>query len=144
MEPFEDSAKLLPVRLNACEFKQFFLTVHVPKTAGRRIQGNCDRIIKRQKTRETFPYRLRVLPFELPAPKPYFDLKHEFIASIMGGTSLSGMKEMSTVTRNLQTEIHPRIPDKPEETTVYSIRAWIRMKRNFALLKELASRSNPS
>lgn len=93
-EPFEDAEKLQPVALRAGEFKQFFLTVHVPKAQKPGVYTGSVTIMEADRKLADIPIHVRVLPFELPLPRPYFDLKHDFVVSIMGGTSLSGMKTL--------------------------------------------------
>ena len=78
VEPVSDAEKLLPVRLHSGEFKQFWLTVHVPEnTAPGLYSGN---IVLSAEGKETarIPVRLRVLPFVLPDPKTNYDLSADF------------------------------------------------------------------
>lgn len=136
IEPFEDSTKLLPVTLNAGEFKQFFLTVHVPKSQPEGIYKGTVTVSESGKKLADIPVSLRVLPFELPAPKPYFDLKHEFIASIMGGTSLSDMKSMFNGDEKLAKQKYREYLINQKNHGIF-YPCVDQDEENFALLKEL-------
>lgn len=94
-DSFEDADTLQPISLKAGEFKQIFLTVHVPaKQAPGVYRGNVS-VRKDGKVIADVPLRLRVLPFELPLPKTYFDLDRDFIISFMGGVnSLDEMEKL--------------------------------------------------
>lgn len=89
---FEDAETLQPVELKRGQFKQFFLTVNVPadQAAGvykGEITVNAPSM---KKIDVKIPVVVRVLPFVLPMPKAYRELERPFIASMMGGFSLSG------------------------------------------------------
>ena len=90
---FQDADELQPVDLKAGEFKQFFLTVHVP--AGQKggiYSGFVEVAASDGKLLTEIPVRVRVLPFDLPMPKAYRELDRPFLSSMMGGGS--SMEEM--------------------------------------------------
>ena len=78
---FADADTLQPVTLNAGEFKQFFLTAHVPADA---VPGTYQgEVVLSQGKREIgkIPVILKVLPFTLPSPKSYFDLEKDYLTA---------------------------------------------------------------
>ncbi len=79
-EPFADATTLQPVELKAGQFKQFWLTAHVPKNA---VSGTYRGKIQLTKTGEKIAeisVALRILPFELPAPKSFNN--REFLVTL--------------------------------------------------------------
>ncbi len=90
-EPFEDAKTLQPVALKKDEFKQFFATVHVPKGQKPGVYKGMIAVADGGTHLFDIPVAIRVLPFELPKARTYFDLDREMIISFMGGISLSKM-----------------------------------------------------
>lgn len=89
-EPVADSRKLLPVRLTAGEAKQFWITVRPPSDAAAgqysgKIGLTADGISVGELT-----LNLRVLPFQLPLPRTYYDLEREFYTGIYNHCSIAG------------------------------------------------------
>ncbi|OGV53228.1 MAG: hypothetical protein A2X49_12580 [Lentisphaerae bacterium GWF2_52_8] len=81
-EPFADSPKFMPVKFDTGEFKQFWLTISVPvKSSPGFYSGKISFNAAGEKI-VPLDLNLRVLPFELPAPKTYYDLKSDFIVSM--------------------------------------------------------------
>jgi hypothetical protein len=142
MENFEDAPAMLPVALKAGEFKQFFLTAHVPTNQPDGVYKGTVKVTDGGKVLADIPVTLRVLPFALPLPRPYFDLKRDLIVSVMGGTTLSGMEKLFGGDEKLALEkfrqylvnqrnhgiFHPCVDQDAE---------------NFALLKELGFPTKP-
>ena len=80
----KDAETLQPVVLNPDEFKQFFVTVGVPGDARDGIYtGELD-LLAEGRVIGSVPVRLRVLPFELPQPKTYYDQAKPFYLSLYG------------------------------------------------------------
>lgn len=77
-EPVNDAATLQPVALRAGEFKQFFVTVHVPKDTAPGLYKGTLALTADGKAAGSIPVRLRVLPHVLPKPKTYYDLDADF------------------------------------------------------------------
>lgn len=92
LEPFADAKTLQPVSLVAGEFKQFFATVHVPADKPEEVYSGAISVRRAGKDLVSIPLVVRVLPFELPLARPYFDLDRDFIISMMGGTTLSRLE----------------------------------------------------
>jgi len=70
--------------LNPDEFKQFFVTVGVPREARDGIYtGNLD-LLAEGRVIGSIPVRLRVLPFNLPGPKTYYNQAKNFYVSLYG------------------------------------------------------------
>ncbi|QTH43899.1 hypothetical protein J4772_05660 [Cohnella sp. LGH] len=80
--PFEDSPTLLPIELKQGESKQMWLTTNVPKeTPGGIYTGTID-IVADGVPAGQLTLKIRVLPFELPSPKTYYDLDKDFYTMI--------------------------------------------------------------
>ena len=76
--PVADAKTLQPFRLEAGAFKQFWVTVKIPKDAAPGIYTGNLELSGAGVTAGTIPFVVRVLPFELPAPATYYDLNREF------------------------------------------------------------------
>lgn len=83
----KDADALRPVVLNKNEFKQFFATVGVPKNAADGIYTGKIEMTADGKSIGSIPVRLRVLPFELPAPKTNYNLEKGFYLCLYGTKS---------------------------------------------------------
>ena len=82
--PFADAPALRPVKLAAGEFKQFVLTAHAAKDAKPGLYQGAVDVVKAGRTLASIPVSLRILPFDLPLPKTYFDPGRDFLVSLMG------------------------------------------------------------
>ncbi len=92
-EPVADSDVLLPV---PCEFgrnRQFWMDIHVPKTAAAGIYRGKVNIKTELGDAGFFTLALRVLPFELPLPRTQFDHKKLFTQNLCSGLSIKGLTE---------------------------------------------------
>ncbi|MGZ9584287.1 hypothetical protein [Paenibacillus marinisediminis] len=77
-EPVADSPILLPITLKQGESKQMWLTSHVPSdTPAGTYTGTID-ILADGISAGQITLKIRVLPFELPKPKTYYDLNKDF------------------------------------------------------------------
>jgi hypothetical protein len=142
LEPFEDAPSLLPVALPAGEFKQFFLTAHVPKNQTPGVYQGAVTVTDGSKSLIEIPVSVRVLPFELPRPRPYFDLKRDFLVSVMGGTTLSGMKRLFGGDEKLATEKYRQYLVNQRNHGIFNP-VVDQDEENFALLKELGLPTKP-
>ena len=92
LEPVHDSPVLLPVAVGAGRCQQFWLTVHPPQDARPGIyQGRIGLIADGRRAGE-LKLTLRVLPFELPAPRTHYDLDREFYTMLFWGPDLNLIK----------------------------------------------------
>lgn len=136
---FADAKTLQPAALNAGEFKQFFLTAHVKKgTPAATYQGGIA-LSRDGQAIGTIPATLKVLPFDLPSPKTYFDLEKDFLTAnygyisvglIMnenGGDRALAERQFVAVMKNLLT--HNQMIHKSRETEEAAIDTEIRLKK---------------
>ena len=93
-EPVADSPTLKPVKLTSGTFKQFWITIKIPETAREGIYSGHIIISADGKKLATLNLKLRVLPFCLPSPKTYYDLKKDFYTSIYNHTHINVQLEM--------------------------------------------------
>jgi hypothetical protein len=142
LEPFADAPTLQPVALRAGEFKQFFLTAHVPKGQMPGVYRGSIAVAEGALKLCDIPIVLHVLPFELPLPRPYFDLDRPFIVSFMGGTTLSGMKGLYNGDEKLAREKYRRYLINQRDHGI-SYPCVEQDAENFALLKELGLPTKP-
>lgn len=141
-ENFSDADTLQPFSLTKDEFKQFFATVHVPKTQKPGIYQGVITVSDKGNALAKIPLTVRVLPFELPMPMSYFDLNHPVIASIMG-----------IVNRDDFAKGYPNNPElakKKYKEAIINMRdhgvLWAAVphdEEGFALLKELGMPTKP-
>jgi len=89
VEPVADSDKLLPVKLVAGESKQFWVTIHVPNDAAQGLYEGSIELLADGKTVTRLPLSIRVLPFELPLPRTYYDLDKPFMSLVYNHTDVS-------------------------------------------------------
>jgi hypothetical protein len=87
-EPVEDSPVLLPISLKQGESKQMWVTTKVPAgTPAGLYTGTID-ITADGAPAGQLTLMIHVLPFELPAPKTYYNPDKPFYAMIMHGSGL--------------------------------------------------------
>ena len=80
--PIRDAKKLLPLRLDVNQLKQFWGTIQVPQTAPPGIYTGTLKVLNENEVLTRIKLTLRVLPFRLPMPKTRYELKNDFISSI--------------------------------------------------------------
>ena len=84
-ESFRDAATLQPVALPKNEFRQFFLTAHAAKDTPAGIYRGAIQLKNsnnsKTQTLGSIPVEIRVLDFELPAPKCYGEPEKDFLVS---------------------------------------------------------------
>jgi len=86
---FEDAKEMQPVTLTANEFKQFFVTVHVPANQKPGVYSGTISVRENGKEITAIPMKVRVLPFALPMPATYQKLEMPVICSVMGGFGIA-------------------------------------------------------
>ncbi len=112
-ENFRDAATFQPVTLQNGSFKQFFLTAHTPKGQAPGIYHGSIRLTNAAgKAVGVIPVAIRVLPFDLPEPMTYYNLKKPFLVTaynylkeyhfleINGGDHALAEKQLEAVLRN--------------------------------------------
>jgi len=80
--PVYDAPSLLPVDLEANQNQQFWLTVQVPATARSGTYTGQIAVRAKSGVLGTLPITLKVLPFQLAAPRTHYDPRREFTSSI--------------------------------------------------------------
>lgn len=87
-ENFRDADTIQPVLLEEGAFKQIFLTAHVEKNQPAGIyHGAVELKAKNGAMIGQIPVVLRVLPFQLPAPKAYYDVTKDYLNNSYNYTS---------------------------------------------------------
>jgi len=80
--PFEDSPVLLPIELKQGESKQMWITTQVPAGTPEGVYTGTIDISADGVPAGQLTLKIRVLPFELPDPKTYYDLNKDFYTMI--------------------------------------------------------------
>ncbi len=80
----KDADTLQPVVLNKDEFKQFMVTIKVPKNAQDGTYTGNIKIIADGKDIGVIPVNLGVFPFELPDPATNYDINKPFMLNLYG------------------------------------------------------------
>lgn len=88
VEPVEDSPVLLPIELKQGESKQMWLTSKVPSGTPEGVYTGTIGILIDGEEVGTITLQIRVLPFELPQPKTYYDLDKDFYVMIYHSSRL--------------------------------------------------------
>ncbi len=86
---FADAAELQPVELKKNEFKQFFLTIHVPENQQPGLYYGTV-TVNADGAKSAISLKVRVLPFSLPRPAAYQREHLPVICSIMGPFGMNG------------------------------------------------------
>lgn len=81
-EPVADAATLQPISLKAGEYKQIWVTLKVPSDAAPGFYEGAITLEHQGRQLASVRVNARVLPFDLPAPKTYYDLNNPFFVSI--------------------------------------------------------------
>jgi hypothetical protein len=77
-EPVEDSPVLLPIALHQGESKQMWITTKVPEGTPEGVYTGTIAMTADGSPAGQLTLTIRVLPFELPSPKTYYDLDKDF------------------------------------------------------------------
>lgn len=100
-EPVADSPALLPIELRQGESKQMWLTSHVPsETPAGTYTGTID-IAADGTSAGQITLTIRVLPFELPKPKTYYDLNKDFYVMLYHQSRVKENLKMANGNMNL-------------------------------------------
>jgi len=86
---FEDAEVMQNVSLEKNQFKQFFVTIHVPENQNPGVYSGTITVHADKSGAVSLPLKVRVLPFRLPAPATYQKLDMPVICSCMGWYGLS-------------------------------------------------------
>ncbi len=92
-EPVADSKTLLPFKLEKGQNQQVWVTIKVPEETKAGIYRGKIECLANNKSVGEIAVSLRVLPFKLPRPKTYYDLKSDYLVSLYD-TSVLGMCEV--------------------------------------------------
>jgi hypothetical protein len=87
-EPVEDSPVLLPIALHQGESKQMWVTTKVPEGTPEGVYTGTIAMTADGSPAGQLTLTIRVLPFELPAPKTYYDLDKDFYVMIYSSSGL--------------------------------------------------------
>lgn len=133
-DDFHDAPALRPVRLAKDEFKQFVLTVRVPKSATSgvfrgevKVRGEGER-----RMIQAISVAVRVLDFELPRPAVFRHTERPYVCSFMGGETLGSLTAKAKGDRRRGAELarryfksmlehnvlHPAMEVSPEEVAI--------------------------
>ena len=109
-EPFADAKTLQPFALTANQFKQFWATVHVPANQSAGIYNGTVTVADDSGVLCRIPLAVRVLPFELPEPRTYFDVDKLFLVSFFGPAGsydyiLKGVRGDTKLAQQLQRDV---------------------------------------
>jgi hypothetical protein len=94
-EPVADAKTIQPFQLKAGEFKQFWVTVKVPKDATPGIYSGSIELTCGGAKAASIPLVVRVLPFELPKPMTYYDRNPEFYTLLYNDPQYAELLKMS-------------------------------------------------
>lgn len=129
-EPVADAATLQPFQLQSGSFKQFWITLKAPDDAAPgRYDGSLTLTAGGHML--AIPLSLRVLPFELPQPRTYYNLERTFYTMLYnrpgyadilrdnGGDPGHATRKALAIFRNMRDHgiLHPRVPDIPRNPT---------------------------
>lgn len=88
-EPVADAKTLQPLTLKRGFHQQYWITLKIPKGAAPGIYRGDLRFSVNDQPASTLPLIVRVLPFELPPPKTYYDLDSPYLVSLYRTSALS-------------------------------------------------------
>lgn len=134
-EPVADAVALQAISLKAGENKQIWVTLKVPPDAAPGVYEGTITLERQGKALGTVRVLARVLPFELPAPKTYYDLEKPFfvtiystgvldIADILGVPTEQAVAQQRRIYENLYNH-NVRNP-----RAEVSLRSWFEPRKN--------------
>ncbi len=137
-EPVADSKTLQPVRLRKGENKQIWITVKVPGTAAAGIYSGKITLVADGKGVGAMTVSVRVLPFELPMPRTYYDLDLPYLVTLYGTGVLDICNRLG---------IAPEIADRQQKAiyrnlldhNVYNCRSDLTLSRQKDRAKAIAN-----
>lgn len=148
--PVADAPTLQPFRLEAGQFKQFWVTVKVPEDAAPGLYQGALALSTGAGKPVSIPLSVRVLPFALPAPLTYYDSSREFYTMLYndpqyadilgknGGDWAHADRKTLALFTNMREHniLHPRIDDYRSKNRDAFI-------RNFELMREAGLSTDP-
>ena len=155
-EPVEDAATLQPINLKKGRNKQMWATLHVPKDTPEGLYEGDITLTQKGKKLGTVRVKVRVLPFDLPAPKTYYDLDNDFLVSIYT-TGVLDLAERLNVPKDQAVAQQRRIYENLKNHNVRNPRSEISqhlwrkdpekgialLKEELSLMKESGVETNP-
>ena len=97
-EPVADSRTLQPVNLEKGRNQQIWMTVRVPAETPEGIYRGEVQLSQNGRSLGAMKLLVRVLPFELPSPRTYYNLENEYLVTLYG-TSVLESPERFDVSR---------------------------------------------
>jgi len=82
--PVADSSTLQPVKLTRGEYQQFWITVRIPKKTATGIYQGKIALTADGVDAGSMHLSVKVLPYELPMPKTYYNLDNSYLVTIYG------------------------------------------------------------
>ncbi len=149
-EPVEDSPTLLPIALKQGESKQMWLTLKVPNQTPAGFYTGTINITANGVSAGSITLNIRILPFELPLPKTYYDVNKDFyvmlfhqsrvkehLAQAKGNTALVETKLLNDY-RNLAEHNVLNLPGP-----LYSVNDKATFTRQLELMQQAGLSLNP-
>jgi hypothetical protein len=93
--PVADAKTIQPFRLEAGLFKQFWITVKVPRDAAPGVYSGTLALSAAGMKPVSIPLAVRVLPFALPTPVTYYDPSREFYTMLYNDPQYPSVLKMS-------------------------------------------------
>ncbi len=144
-EDFRDAKTLQPVRLDEGAFRSFILTAHVAK-------GFPDGLYKGAvaladaggRDIGAIPVEIRVLPFDLPAPKCYFDTSRDYLTASYSYLNLSMIMEENGGDRDLAIRQYEAIlrDQVAHNQTMHKLRSQDEIDLTLEIMRRAGSRTD--
>jgi len=132
----KDADTLQPTILNKNEFKQFMVTVQVPKTAKGGIYDGTITLTVDGRNVGTMPVQLGVLNFELPEAATNYDVNKTFYLSMYG---TGGAQNNERIVKNLVEHNVTHIGGIPDLNSLNEEK----VKKEIAMLKKYGASTRP-
>ena len=109
-ENFSDAETLQPVSFTAGNFKQMWLTVHIPQDQPEGLYKGSITVKNHEtgKVMQEIPLEIKVLPYVLPQPLAP-DMQRDFLVSLYGGPSIGRLLSLNGANRKLAVEQNLKI-----------------------------------
>ncbi len=134
-EPVSDASTLQPFGLKAGENKQIWVTLRVPDDAAPGVYTGTITLEQQGRKLGEVEVKARVLPFELPAPKTYYDLDKKFFVSIYQTGVLKiadalGIPEEEAIAMQREVYRNLKAHNVVNPRSESSLRVWFEEKTN--------------
>ena len=143
---FRDAKTLQPVKLDEGAFKNFFLTAHVTEGIHEGLyQGAVELTDKSGKKLGSIPVDLKVLPFELPAPKSYTNPERDFLTASYSYICYSMIMEMNGGDLELaKKQLEPVLRDQVEHNQMihWNRGGYAEMLETVEVMKKVGMRTD--